>query len=436
MILSTATVQGIDKNKALRPLDDVDLGEILCKSITGDIFCSSDAVLLGLCDIENATVLIKKLPDYLATSEATTVLTRFIKKQNGLDLIGKINLINTGQNNSLLVYNLPKGEMLSVLVERRALLFDSVQVVSFLILLRSILQQQERVEIKHGMIEINSIYISETGSLYLLDSVVVAVKHELIKNKTLPFQMIPNGNAITASPEICFGRKITAQDSAFNLAMLVCELVSGYHPYNGKNSIEALIAKESPKCGGDLTHYQREALLQGVSLQVNRRLQSVNELIEKFIAPATNEPLHPQLKIIKQSIVFKQQNQRKITKQKKTKQVKNKPSPPVDSKLSSRQYKKNKKDKLLKEKQSKFQPLQEKQADLEGIKLENPYLKIETTKISLNPPTQEEKTIIQTENYKLIYQNDGNKYWLLIPIILGSTLGAMLMAFLLASFHF
>lgn len=432
MILSTTTVQGIDKNKALRSLDDFDLGEICCESITGDIFCSSDAILIGLCDIEDSTVLIKKLPDYLVTTEAITVLTHFIKKQNTLDLIGKVNLINTGRNNSLLVYNLPKGEMLSALVERRALLFDSVQIVSFLILLRSILQQLEGIEIEHGMIEINSIYISETGDLYLLDSVVVAVKHELIKNEILPFQMIPNGNAITASPEVCFGRDITAQDNAFNLAMLVCELVSGYHPYNGKNSIEALIAKESPKCGGHLTHYQREALQQGVSLQVNKRLQSVNELIEKFIAPASNEPLQSPLKITKQSLVFKRKNQGEITKKKKTKPVRKEPFLPIDSKLSSRLHKK---DKPPKEKRSNSKPIQEKQADLKEIKLENPYLKIEKTKSGFNSPVPEEKTIFQIENYKLIYQNDGNKYWLLVPIILGSTLGAMLMAFLLANFH-
>lgn len=421
MILSTPIVQDIHKNKALQRSEDVDLGKIFCESITGDIFFSNDAVFLGLSDREKPIILIKKLPDYLNTIEATNVLTRFIKKQNSLDLIGTVKLINIEKNNNLLIYNLPKGEMLSVLVERGALLFDSVQIVSFFILLRSILQQLERVEIKHGMIEINSIYIGETGELYLLDSIVVATKHELVKNEILPFQMIPNGNAITASPEVCFGRDITAQDNAFNLAMLACQLLSGYHPYNGKNSIEALIAKESPKCGGYLTHDQREALQQGVSLQVNTRLQSINKLIEKFIAPATNEPLHPLLKITKKNKISK------------------KPSLFISSKRSRKRSKKNKKDKLLKEKsfkeaQSNSQIPKKKQIDLKKNKLANPYLKREKTQVDFNPQAQEEKITVQAKNYELTYQSDENKYWLLIPIILGSLLGAMLMAFLLASF--
>lgn len=297
MILSADTIKGIDEEYCVDEVHVVDFGEKLFESFTGDVFLSYDADLVDLCGVSSNSIFVKKLPEYFKNNDAISILVNYLDKQNTINTLGHASLLTIDENVSVLAYRLPEGEMLSSWLKREALQFDHLQVISLLIQLKTILEQLSSIDIQHGMIEINSLYISNNGDVYLLDSAIVAAKHELIKREILPFHMVPNSEAIMASPEVCFGHDVTEKDNVFNLSLLVCQLLSGQHPFGGKNSVQALMGKNQAQCESGLKQVQKDILQQGLLLKAESRLQTVEELIDKLSNAPYARLLSPSLKI-------------------------------------------------------------------------------------------------------------------------------------------
>lgn len=297
MILSADTVKDIDEECFVDEVNVIDLGGKLFESFTGDVFLSYDAELVDLYGLTGDSILVKKLPECFESNETISILADYLEKQSTIYTLGHGNLLTVGENISVLAYSLPAGEMLSTWLEREELQFDQLQVVALLTQLHTILEQLSSIEMQHGMIEINSLYICNNGDVYLLDSAIVAAKHELIKREILPFHMVPNSKAITASPEVCFGHDVTELDNVFNLSLLTCQLLSGQHPFDGKNSVQALMGKGQAQCNSGLKQPPKDILQQGLLLKAENRLQTVEELIGKLSNTPYTRLLSPSLKV-------------------------------------------------------------------------------------------------------------------------------------------
>lgn len=283
-----------DTAKLAKNQQGFDFGERVCETVTGDISCSTDSKLLEQYGTLTSYVYIKQLPDYFHSVESINILKEYLQRQNTIDFLATVNLLEN-DDNKVLVYDLPQGEMLRVYLKRKAETMDYQQVAFLLIKLKDMIEQLALVDMQHGRIEIDSIYISKEGYLYLLDSAIVAAKHELLKSEIIPFRAVPNDEAITASPEICFGREVAIQDNVFNLSLLAYQLIYDSHPYDGDNSVQALIRKCRATRLEAMNDSQWAIFRQGLSFHSANRFASLSELIEALLCVNNPDGLKFQL---------------------------------------------------------------------------------------------------------------------------------------------
>lgn len=260
-----------------------DLGELVCKTVTGDIYRSRDSQLVERYSTLSPYVFIKQLPDYLNSAEAVDILDEYLNKQNSIDFLATVSFLELENNRKLLIYDLPEGEMLKDYISRNASQLSYQQVGFLLINLKDRLEQLALVGMQHGRIEIDSIYMGKEGHLYLLDSAVVATKHELLRQDILSFEAVPNKEATTASLEVCFGRETSVRDNVFNLALLAYQLIYASHPYEGNNSVQALMKKSQVTRLNIMNDSQWRIFQKGLAFRAESRFASLEELIEAIL---------------------------------------------------------------------------------------------------------------------------------------------------------
>lgn len=282
-------------NRLAKHQTSFDFGELMCKTITGDISRSTDRNLLEQYGTLTSYVYVKQLPEYFNNVESNDILKKYLEKQNSIDFLATVSLLCLTEDEKVLVYDLPQGEMLREYIKRKAITMDYHQVSFLLIKLKDMIEQLALVDMQHGRIEIDSIYISKEGHLYLLDSAIVAAKHELITQEIIPFRAVPNYEAITASPEVCFGRDVATQDNVFNLSLLAYQLIYNSHPYDGENSVQALIRKCRAIRLESMSDCQWAVFRQGLSFHSANRFASLSELIEALLCVNNPDGLKFQL---------------------------------------------------------------------------------------------------------------------------------------------
>jgi len=279
-----------------------DLGEVICETATGNISCSDDSKLIELYGTLTSSVYVKQLPYYFNSLESIDILRGYLEKQNTVDFLATMSFLDLDEGKKVLIYDLPEGEMLRSYLNRQNSSIDYQQAAFLLVQLKDMLEQLALVDMQHGRIEVDSIYISKEGYLYLLDSAIIAAKHELIKREIIPFQMVPNKEAITASPELCFGREITVEDNVFNLSLLAYQLIYSSHPYGGENSIQALVNKYQAVRCGMMSDDQWNIFRKGLSLRASDRFSSLSELIEALLC--VNNPNGSKFRLVMEESSF------------------------------------------------------------------------------------------------------------------------------------
>ena len=282
-------------NRLAKHQTSFDFGELICKTVTGDISRSTDSKLLEQYGTLTSYVYVKQLPEYFNSIESVEVLKKYLEKQNTIDFLATVSLFDQSEDENVLVYDLPEGEMLRSYIKRKSVSMDYHQVSFLLIKLKDMIEQLALVDMEHGRIEIDSIYISNEGYLYLLDSAIVAAKHELLTSEVIPFQAVPNHEAITASPEVCFGRDVAIPDNVFNLSLLAYQLIYDSHPYAGENSVQALIRKCRAIRSETMNDSQWAVFQQGLSFYSANRFASLSELIEALLCVNNPDGLKFQL---------------------------------------------------------------------------------------------------------------------------------------------
>ncbi len=265
------------------------LGPSLLKNSTGDIYAAWDVAKDANMSPDEASYhlpspfFIKFLPEnYSRSDESMRIFKEEIQQQAKCCDWCKVVAFDHDGDDDYIVLKLPRGEFLGKKIETSIIYGDLPKVLDLISNIHTALNTLEKCGIKHGRLEPASIFITENKEVEIVDSIYVSAKQRQLKQGVDYTSTVPNREAIYASPDVCFGRKISEQDDVFSLACISYHLLSGAHPFAGANSVSALLNKTRPEPIDTLTAEQWHHLEQGMSLNKETRLQTINEFIDGF----------------------------------------------------------------------------------------------------------------------------------------------------------
>jgi serine/threonine protein kinase len=287
------------------------LGACLLASTTGDIYAAWDTATGGNhTDDVTAQFFIKFLPESYPRSDSSMQI--FMEEiQHLRDCCDWCKVMSFGHEGDdvYLVLQLPRGQFLSHQLSTKKIYGGLADVLPLLSHINTALKTLEKCDMHHGRVEPESIFIDEKGAVGFLDSIYVSAKQHQLEQGVDYTSTVPNREAIYASPDVCFGRNVSEQDDVFSLACLSYYLLSGNHPFSGKNSVSALLNKMRPERIDTLTNAQWQHLSLGMHLVKESRLETVSDLINGF----DNNSL-PTKKKVKQSSIKKLKTKNSILK--------------------------------------------------------------------------------------------------------------------------
>ncbi len=307
------------------------LGPSLLKNSTGDIYAAWDIAKDANTSPEEASYhlpspfFIKFLPkNYSRSDESMQIFIQEIQRQTECCDWCKVVSFGHDGGDDYMVLKLPRGEFLGKKTATSTVYGDLPKVLDLISTVQTALNTLKKCSIEHGRVEPASIFITENGEVGLLDSIYVSAKQHQLEQGVDYTSTVPNREAIYASPDVCFGRKLSEQDDVFSLACISYHLLSGQHPFGGANSVSALLNKIRPKPIDTLTDAQWQHLEQGMSLKQETRLQTINAFIDGFDRHA--KPVKKKIKSTETTIA-KQNAEDLIRKQAQTKATSNKVKP-------------------------------------------------------------------------------------------------------------
>ncbi|MCK5917848.1 MAG: hypothetical protein KAG34_05455 [Cocleimonas sp.] len=285
--LSGVIFSGSDE---LRLLDSSYIvGACLLPSITGDIYAAWDASI-GIDSLSSSSsydfppqFFIKLLPDsFFHLSDVNRIITDEVKHLKECFDWCNIVTFEKNEESAYLVFQFPRGDFFSKKLIANKSYGDLPKVLALLTSIDKTLNILKECGIHHGRVEPDSIYMTESGDIGLVDSIYVAAKQTQLEQEIEHTETVPNKEALYASPDICFGRKISEQDDVFSLSCICYHLLSGQHPFGGVNSVSALLNKIRPEPIAILSEDQWQHLENGLSLSKESRLKTVKEFINGF----------------------------------------------------------------------------------------------------------------------------------------------------------
>ena len=264
------------------------IGECVLKSVTGDVFAVQD---LTKDSSESSSLFIKYLPlSYPRSNRALDIFSQEAERVKAHCQSFKVLSFEQDDDAAYLVVQLPKGQFLSDRLFPERVYGDLPTVLGCIAKLQTALRQLNACGIAHGLVGVDSIYITDNGNVALLDSVYVAAQHRQLETESENNATVPNREAIYASPDACFGRAISEQDDVFSLACICYHLLSGQHPFGGSNSVSALLNKMRPQRIEGLNDSQWLNLEQGMSLSTEHRFATLDDFIRGFNATTAVKP--------------------------------------------------------------------------------------------------------------------------------------------------
>ncbi len=297
------------------------LGPCLLHSTTGDIYAAWDVAEDASYHLPSP-FFIKFLPkSYPCSTASMQIFIEEIKRQT--DCCDWCKIIAFGHENEddYLVLQLPRGEFLGKKIETTTVYNELPDVLLLISSINKALETLKDCGLYHGRVEPASIFIDEKGKVGLLDTIYVSAKQRQLERGVDYTATIPNREAIYASPDICFGREVSPQDDVFSLACISYHLLSGQHPFDGANSVSALLNKIRPKRIETLTDSQWEHLEWGMNLVKENRIETVTEFINGFDTKA--KPVKKKIKN-KEVATARENAQNLIRKQAKSQTTKEK----------------------------------------------------------------------------------------------------------------
>ncbi len=270
--------QNLSENNTLKSVSNkYVLGLCLLPSITGDIYTASYV------NDRNTSLYIKFLPEsYFRSIEIRHAVRQEIDRiKKGCDIFNIIDFEQT-DDSAYLVFELPRGNFLQEKMPKNKSYGDLSTVLSLVSNIKKSLDNIKKCGLVHGCVGLDSIYISNTNDVILVDSIYNSAKQHQLEQEVEHTVTLPNKEAIYASPDVCFGRPISEQDDVFSLACISYHLLSGEHPFAGENSVVALLSKVRPKRINSLTDAQWHHLENGMALAKENRLATIDDFINGF----------------------------------------------------------------------------------------------------------------------------------------------------------
>ncbi len=265
------------------------LGPSLLKNSTGDIYAAWDIAKDTNTSPDEASYhlpspfFIKFLPEnYSRSIDSMQIFKEEIQQQAKCCEWCKVVAFDHDGEDDYIVLKLPRGEFLGKSINTLNIYGDLPKVLDLISSIQTALNTLKKCGIQHGRLEPASIFITENKEVEIVDSIYVSAKQRQLKQGVDYTSTVPNREAIYASPDVCFGRKISEQDDVFSLACISYHLLSGQHPFADANSVSALLNKMHPKPIETLTEEQWQHLERGMSLNKETRLQTINAFINGF----------------------------------------------------------------------------------------------------------------------------------------------------------
>lgn len=320
------------------------LGACLVQSVTGDIYAAWDAAVDRVSLTSDTfydyppQFFIKFLPESFSDSDGImSIIDNEIQRLTSCFDWSKIVAFEKKSDPAYLVLQLPRGEFFGQQLPLKKAYGDLPTVLSLINKISIALNILQDCGIQHGRVEPDSLFITETGDVGLVDSLYVSAKQRLLEESDHT-ATVPNKEALYASPDICFGRAVSEQDNVFSLACICYHLLSGVHPFGDNNSVSTLLNKVRPEPIITLSAAQWQHLEYGLSLAQESRIETVSDFIKGFDRNA--KPFTPLKKQKNKEIaaaarknaqkIIEQQKQRKkaarVKKQLKSQQKITKPS--------------------------------------------------------------------------------------------------------------
>jgi serine/threonine protein kinase len=107
--------------------------------------------------------------------------------------------------------------------------------------------------------------------------------------KLVIFDLVPLQKLAETNPyvsyEILSGLEPDNRDDIYALSCVIYELLSGTHPFDRKTAVDARGESLAPKTLDNLSAEQNQALLQGLALQRNERMATVDEFLTQLFPP-------------------------------------------------------------------------------------------------------------------------------------------------------
>jgi len=259
------------------------LGSRLLSSTTGDVYAAWSADKAEPDDMYQPPFFIQFLPEnYPRSAESMQVFSQEVERAKvGCKTFNIVAFEQTGDH-AYLVFELPNGEFLSNKILQKAVYGDLSDVLSLAEKIKKAFENVKNCGLVHGCVGLDSIYITKSGEVILVDSIYISAKQHQLEKDIEHTTTIPNREAIYASPDVCFGREVSEQDDVFSLACISYHLLSGRHPFAGENSVAILLNKTRPQQIDSLTDAQWQHLENGMSLVKESRLETVDDFIKGF----------------------------------------------------------------------------------------------------------------------------------------------------------